>query len=185
MIKLYGNISTKLDCDALINECKKNKVIPCTGHMEFPSDSKYYDEYKRQTDAGIKAGYTSIEFTHYYPKKHYDNKFTEIFESFTNTTHFLSVVSEIKPGKCAPWHWDIPPPEFEEALKNDYNWNDFVRYLCFIDKPKYGQAFMLEDTCFYLEEQGNVYQYPKIDSYHAGFNAGLETKFLYTYTGIK
>lgn len=180
MLNLYGNISNELDCDALISQCKTNTVIPYTGHMDLPSDSKYYSEYKRQTDAAVNAGYnTSVEFSHYYPIQHYDNTFTEIFESFTNTKHFLSFVSEIKPGKCAPWHWDINP------WLDDYPDSKFVRYVCFIDKPKHGQGFMIEDTCFYLEEQGNVYQYPKLDSYHAGFNAGLETKFLYTYTGIK
>lgn len=179
MLKLYGNINSLIDCDFLIKQCMTHTVETYVGHMEQPKDSLYYDEYIKQHTAALEAGYNeSVEFRHYYPVLHFSESVTKEFEKFTNTKHLLSFVSEIRPGKCAPWHSDINP------WLDDYPNGEFVRYVCFIDKPKHGQAFMIEDTCFYLEEQGNVYQYPSLDSFHAGFNAGLETKFLYTYTGI-
>lgn len=60
-----------------------------------------------------------------------------------------------------------------------------MRCICFIDKPKPGQAFMVEDECFYMEPQGIMYRYPSVSSWHAGFNAGLSTKFLFTFTAVK
>lgn len=175
----------KLDtdiCDKLIAECQQHSVEPYHGPMDLDDDDLFYEDHIEQKELAKKAGYTqndSIEFIHYYPETHFGNWFIDLFEKQVNARHLLSFVSEIHPGKCAPWHWDINP------WLNDYPEGDIRRYVCFIDKPKPGQAFMLEDRCFYMEEQGSIYAYPSLTSCHAGFNAGLETKFLFTFTGIK
>jgi len=182
-MKMYvGNCLEELDCDRLIADCKNNIVDPYYGNMDLNPNDLFYKDHLEQKQLAEQAGYTSgnsIEFRHYYPEKHFKKSYVEKFENIVNATCLLSFVSEIRPGKCAPWHWDINP------WLDDYPEGEIVRYVCFIDKPKYGQAFMIEEDCFYMEPQGNVYQYPRLDSWHAGFNAGLETKFIFTFTGIK
>lgn len=169
-------------CNNLILECQKHNVLPYTGNRDLTPDEPFYTDHIEQKRLAESAGYTlgnSIEFRHYYPNEHFDMSFIEDFEHRLNIESFSSFVSELRPGKCAPWHWDINP------LFEKYKDREIVRMICFIDKPKHGQAFLLEDECFYLEPQGSVYQYPSVKSWHAGFNAGLETKFLFTISGFK
>lgn len=181
-MKLYiGNISADF-CNHLINECVQHNVEPYNGNMDLSPDDLFYEDHLKQKQQANEAGYTkgnSIEFRHYYPNKHFNEEFVFEFEKIVDASCLLCFVSEIRPGKCAPWHWDINP------WLNDYPKGQLVRYVCFVDKPKQGQAFMIEDECFYMEKQGNIYQYPSLDSHHAGFNAGLDTKFLFTFTGLK
>lgn len=176
-----GQISSIL-CNNLIEQCKQHTVEPYYGNMDLNPEDLYYKDHLKQKQLAEQAGYNkgdSIEFRHYYPEKHFSLDFITAFENIVNAKCLLSFVSEIRPGKCAPWHWDINP------WLNDYPKGEVIRYVCFIDKPKPGQAFMIEDECFYMESQGNIYQYPSLDSWHAGFNAGLKTKFLFTFTGLK
>jgi len=177
-----GNCSSIINCDQLIAECIQHTVQPYHSNMDLDPVDLFYEDHLEQKQMAKAAGYTSgnsIEFRHYYPKQHFNESYISQFESFVNATCLLSFISEIRPGKCAPWHWDINP------WLNDYPEGEIVRYVCFIDKPKYGQAFMIEEDCFYMEPQGNVFQYPSLNSWHAGFNAGLDTKFLFTFTGLK
>lgn len=175
-----GIVSSSL-CNNLISQCTKHEVEPFYGNKDLEPEDMFYDDHLLQKQLAIKAGYrdgNSIEFRHYYYPQHFDFSFIKEIESLTNTKHLKSFVSEIKPGKCAPWHWDINPD-----LKH-YPVNLVERFVCFINKPKFGQAFMIEEECFYMEPQGNIYRYPNLNSWHAGFNAGLETKFLFTFTGL-
>lgn len=180
-MKHFIGTASNLLCNDLINQCTRHEVTPYFGNMDLSPDDLFYKDHLKQKKLAEDAGYTknnSIEFKHYYPKKHFNQDFIKEIESITNTKNLLSFVSEIQPGKCAPWHWDINP------WLHEYPDGDIHRYVCFIDTPKYGQAFMIEDECFYMETQGNIYKYPSLDSWHAGFNAGLETKFLFTFTGL-
>lgn len=168
-------------CNSLIAQCLQHNVSPYHGNMDLDPNDLFYNDHLEQKRLAEQAGYTegnSVEFRHYYPNKHFDYKFVSCFEEIVKAEELLSFVSEIRPGKCAPWHWDINP------WLEQYPEGEIIRYVCFIDRPKHGQAFMIEDECFYLPEQGSIYQYPKINSWHAGFNAGLETKFLFTFTGL-
>lgn len=180
MKEFVSNIPVNL-CNNLIEECKQHVVEPYYGNMDLNPDDLFYEDHLEQKRLADEAGYTagnSVEFRHYYPNTHFDNMFINSFESVVGAKCLISFVSEIRPGKCAPWHWDINP------WLNEYPKGDIVRYVCFIDTPKHGQAFMIEDECFYMEKQGNIYKYPSLDSQHAGFNAGLKTKFLFTFTGL-
>lgn len=181
MKNFIGKISVDF-CENIITECQQHDVEPYKGNMDLDPNMLFYEEHLKQKKLAKDAGYTrgdSIEFRHYYPEHHFSTSFVNKIEDITKTKQLLSFVSEIRPGKCAPWHWDINP------WLDDYPDGKINRYVCFIDKPKYGQAFMIEDESFYLIEQGSIFKYPSLESWHAGFNAGLKTKFLFTYTGIE
>lgn len=180
-MKEFISVLPKALCDSLINECVEHDVEPYYGNMTLDPNDLYYEDHLEQKRLAQSAGYTSgnsVEFRHYYPGQHFDVKYISAIEELTSLTCLIGFVSEIRPGKCAPWHWDINP------WLDDYPIDKVSRYACFIDVPKHGQAFMIEDDCFYMEPQGNIYKYPSLDSWHAGFNAGLESKFLFTFTGL-
>jgi hypothetical protein len=180
MKQYIGKMPQDMCCD-LIKQCNNQTVDPYHGNKDLDPKDKFYEDHLEQKRLATAAGYTqgnSIEFRHYYPARHFDLDFVREFELITKSKSLLNYVSEIRPGKCAPWHWDINP------LLDTYPLGQIVRYACFIDTPKKGQAFMIEEDCFYMEPQGSIYQYPTLTSCHAGFNAGLETKFLFTFTGL-
>jgi len=182
-MKIYkGNCSLVIDCDLLISECLEHTVEPYTGNMDLDPTDLFYEDHLEQKQLAEIAGYTkgtSIEFRHYYPETHFDKEFVDKISEFIGVIPLISFVSEIRPGKCAPWHWDINP------WLNDYPDGKINRYTCFINKPKPGHVFMIEQECFYWEDQGNIYQYPDLKSWHAGSNVGLENKYLFTLTGLQ
>ena len=174
-------------CDLVISECMQHTVVPYKGNRELDPEHKFYEDHLEQRRLAEESGYTqgdSVEFMHYKIDTHYNENIHTVINNAIDVEVLQSFVSEIRPGKCAPWHWDIPSLTEDPRVVQDYNPENLIRCVCFIDKPKYGQAFMIEDECFYLEPQGAIYRYPKLDSWHAGFNAGLSTKFLFTFTAL-
>jgi hypothetical protein len=89
-------------------------------------------------------------------------------------------ISEVRPGKCTPWHWDINPWENEHKKLGN-----IVRYFVFLSKPAPGHIFVTEHDAYYNEAQGSIFQYEDIHSYHAGSNVGLTPKFLLTLTAYQ
>jgi hypothetical protein len=128
------------------------------------------------------AGYSKIdvvEWINYYPEKDFDNTVVTDFETFSNTTCARAWISMIRPGKMAPWHLDVDDNQ-EGYLKL----GNLVRYTCHICTPSPGQVFMLDQEVFYCEEQGNTYQWPSYDSWHAGSNSGFTNKYMFNFLGI-
>lgn len=186
MSKYVGNILSKIDCDQLLKDISnyKDQVPVFTGPGYIAPGELFHEKYIDIMDKLTSAGYFSnsdVEFRHYNAGIHYDKNINDIFGEIVGATCLSSFISEVRPGKCAPLHKDILK---YEATPEKYN-NALVRYVCFIDKPKFGQAFIIEETCLYMVEQGSIYQFPKLDSWHAGLNAGLEPKFIMTWTGYQ
>lgn len=174
-MKLFlGNYNAQLNCDELLKQVKSTDVEYFYSHMNLT------EEEQKSTDELRKLGYNehNVKFKHYSFGKHFDKWFAEELGRITNVTPVMCVVSSIEPGCMVPWHVDYNPWENEHKQHGELH-----RFLCFIDKPQNGHVFMVEDESFYYEEQGNVYKYPSIHSYHAGANAGLTTKYLLTMTG--
>lgn len=181
-----GKIDTHI-CNSVINECMQHTVIPYKGNRDLDPTHKYYLDHLEQKQLADKSGYTdgdSVEFFHYKPGHEYSDDIHTIINDTIGGKVLQSFISEIRQGKCAPWHWDIPSLDESRDVVQDYNSDDLIRGICFISTPKPGQAFMVEDECFYMEPQGSIYRYPSVSSWHAGFNAGLETKFLLTFTAL-
>ena len=181
-----GKIDTHI-CNSVINECMQHTVIPYKGNRDLDPTHKYYLDHLEQKQLADKSGYTdgdSVEFFHYKPGHEYSDDIHTIINDTIGGKVLQSFISEIRQGKCAPWHWDIPSLDESRDVVQDYNSDDLIRGICFISTPKPGQAFMVEDECFYMEPQGSVYRYPSVSSWHAGFNTGLETKFLLTFTAL-
>jgi hypothetical protein len=179
-MKYSGNISQVVDCDNLINTIKQHDVLPMHGHMDLDKDNPCYTEYKRQTDMLKHAGYTedSVEYRHYSSGKHFSKDIEIAISKYVNCNPLMCWISEIRPGKCTPWHNDINPWEIQHKKLGT-----LVRYISFISKPQFGHIFVTDSNSYYNELQGNIYQYPDIYTFHAGANVGLVPKYVLTLTG--
>jgi hypothetical protein len=182
MKKYITNISDIIDCDSIIQQISKCNVPVSHGHMELPKDNPYYHEYVRQTTLLASAGYddSTVEYRHYKCGEHFSIEVQYKLAERIDVIPLMCWISEIRPGKCTPWHWDINP--WEDAHKK---LGELVRYFCFISKPAGGHVFMTEFDAYYNEPQGNLYQYEDIHTWHAGSNVGLGPKFLLTLTAYK
>jgi len=182
-MKLYiGNCQTEFDCNKLIIQLQNQIVKPCHGHMELDSNNPFYKEYVDQTTVLSSAGYNeqTVEYRHYKSGEHFSKDIETSLGRIVEATPLMCWISEIRPGKCTPWHWDINPWEEEQSKLGT-----LVRFFCFISKPQPGHIFVTEHDAYYNEPQGSIYQYEHIHSWHAGSNIGLTPKFLLTLTAYK
>lgn len=182
MKKYIGNLNHKISCDNLIESLSQHAVTPSHGHMSLPDDNCFYKDYVEQTNILKQAGYNdyTVEYRHYRSGIHFDKQIETVIGDLVDAVPLMCWISEIRPGKCTPYHWDINPWEKEQEQLGE-----LVRYFCFLSKPKFGHVFVTADECFYMEEQGSIYQYNHIHEWHAGSNIGIEPKFLLTFTGYK
>ena len=184
-VKYVGNCQPNIDCESLIAHLKTQEGHIHYGNISLPEDNPYYQDSLIQKQQAIDAGYrdpgnNSLEFRHYNGGEQFDFSIVEAFADLVKAKPLLCWISEIRPGKCAPWHWDINPWEKEHEKLGK-----LVRYHCHLSKPKPGHIFIVEDQVFYNQEQGSIYQWSDLHAYHAGSNVGLETKFLFTFTGYQ
>lgn len=182
-MKLYiGNCQEFFDCEDIINQVSKHDVPVSHGHMDLNQNDLFYDEYLRQTEMLRSAGYdeSTVEYRHYHSGRHFDERFVDIIGNIVKATPLMCWLSEIRPGKCTPRHWDINPWEKEHKKLGT-----LVRYFIFISRPQFGHIFLTTDDAYYMEPQGAIYQYADIHAWHAGGNLGTTPKFLMTFTGYQ
>jgi hypothetical protein len=165
---------------------KWDEIIPTLDNGEVRSPGiKFYQNkdgrFDYLIDLWTNAGYDksdSVEWINFYPTIHYNNNVTTDFEKYCGHKHVKSWISKIRPGKSAPLHQDI-----DDTL--DLVQGRLIRYSCFISKPAPGSIFILGDTVFHKEPQGNVWQWGHHLDWHAGTNCGFYDKFMYHYIGLK
>jgi hypothetical protein len=177
-MKLY--IGKLENCDELLKEISQHEVAPSHGHLKLSPENAFYEESERQTKMLSSVGYddTTVEYRHYQSEKHFDKKWAMRIAEIVGATPLMCWVSEIRPGKCTPWHWDINPWENEHKQLGT-----LIRYFCFVSAPAPGHVFVTESDCYYNEPQGSIYQYEDIHAWHAGSNVGIKPKYLLTFTG--
>lgn len=182
MKKYIGNCYPAVDCNKLIDEIKKHNVQPSHGHMELDKSNPFYNDYVQQTERLKIAGYTEqeVEYRHYQCGEHFSRDIEKTIGDIVGAVPLMCWVSEIRPGKCTPWHWDINPWEEEHKKLGT-----LVRYFMFLTPPAPGHIFVTEDDAYYNEPQGSIYQYSDIHAWHAGTNVGLVPKMLLTLTGYQ
>lgn len=147
-----------------------------------PVSAKLKDSYHSIMTTWIDAKYdlSKIQWYDYYPGEHFDIDIQNKFAKLVNAKPCRVFVSEVWPGRCVPYHWDVEDKE-DEWLKE----GNLVRYVCFMEKPKFGHVLILEDQCFYNVKQHEVYRWDSYKSHHAGTNAGSEPYYLFHFLGIQ
>jgi hypothetical protein len=187
MPKRVGSTLGLIDWERVIEEIQphegdSNSVTSVIDRSEAEAvgDQNLLSAYRNIISTWETAGYDlkQIQWNDYYPGEHFDIEVQHIFEKMFNIIPRRVFVSEVFPGRCVPYHWDVEDHE-KEWLEE----GKLVRYVCFIDKPKFGHVLMLEDQCFYNIQQHELYQWDNYRSHHAGTNCGSEPYYLFHFLG--
>ena len=187
MTKYVGSTKDLIDWDSVIAS-----IIPRSGDYNSVtsvvdrSESNWSDvpellgSYHEIIDTWQKANYdlNNIEWWDYYPGQHFDVNIQNKFAEFVNAEPLRVFISEVMPGQCVPYHWDVEDHE-EEWLQL----GSLVRYVCFIDKQKFGHVLIIEQECFYNAEQHIVYEWDNYRDHHAGTNCGTDPYYLFHFLG--
>jgi hypothetical protein len=187
MTKYIGTTKDIIDWDVILE-----KIVSRTGDYNSVksvvdrSESNWEDDptllgsYHEVIGTWKKANYdlNNIEWWDYYPGNHFDNDVQDKFAELVNADPLRVFISEVMPGQCVPYHWDVEDHE-EEWLKI----GPLVRYVCFVDKPKFGHVLIVDQECFYNAEQHLIYQWNNYRDHHAGTNCGTEPYYLFHFLG--
>ena len=117
----------------------------------------------------------SVKWTNYY----LDYKIQELFADQLNCVPMRSWISKIEPGYMTGWHWDV---DENESLYRSAG--DLVRYTCFIDTPKLGHIFLVDDQYYFNMPHGKIIKWNKYNDWHLGTNGGLEPFYMFHLIGI-
>jgi hypothetical protein len=145
------------------------------------ADCDLTSSYVKIMDTWRRAKYDlkNIQWYDYYPGEHYDIEVQTKFADLVGADPRRVFISEVWPGHCVPYHWDVEDHE-AEWLKEGL----LVRYVCFIEPTNmFGHALILEDECFYNITEHEVYQWDDHKSFHAGTNAGEFPYYLFHFLG--
>lgn len=177
MVRLIGNCSKVIDWNAVIKDCENTEPEYIGPSHSRADNLPGLDEIANMWE---KAGYKNLDqggtvgWDMYIPGKQFDQSAIEKFcEYFEIENYSTAWISSIKVGNFAPIHWDVHDDE-EEMSKLP----DIPRYHCHIGKPKFGHIFIVDEKCFYNQQQGATYRWESRKLWHAGTNMGLETKYI-------
>ena len=183
--KHIGSTHTIINWQSIIDSIK-----PKTGDFNTPltvierantdpnAETSYYDGIM-ETWKKANYDFKNIQWYDYYPGEHFDIDVQTKFANIVNADPRRVFISELWPGHCVPYHWDVEDFE-DEWLKE----GELVRYVCFL-RHGFGHAFVLEDECFYNIAEGEIYKWDDYKSFHAGTNAGEFPYYLFHFLGIQ
>jgi len=188
MSKLVGNTEGIIDWDEIVSICRASnngdfnsvKTVVDRAEGSWKDDPELLGSYREVIELWDNAGYDleQIEWYDYYPEEHFDIEVQNKFAEIINVTPRYTFVSEVHPGRCVPCHWDVENNEKEWLKKGD-----LVRYTCFMDKPKFGHVFILEDEMFYNAKQHDIIEWNFYKNWHAGTNCGSDPWYLFHMLG--
>jgi hypothetical protein len=138
----------------------------------------YLEIYKMWEES--KFNMSSIKWINYYPTTHYPSLIDDQMCEQLGINKLRSWISQIDPGYCAPWHWDVDDNESAYL-----ELGEIQRYSCFISKPNNGQMFQLGNQYYTSQPQGTIVKWNNYKEWHAGVNAGITSKYMYHIMGYR
>jgi len=182
MPKFIGNTRSLIDWEGMISSLE-TQVPAYVGPRHSKDDD--IEGIKEMDRLWTTAGHKLLNengtagWDMFFPELNFDKDIVEKFSTFVNVESLSCWVSRIHPGNMTPWHWDCNDKE-EEYIKLNT-----ARFTCHISKPDNGHFVMVENTCMYNQEQGNIWEWPSRTSWHGGINCGLRPKYLFNFFGIR
>ena len=186
MPKYFGTTNGIIDWDPIVEICRQcddgdeNTVTSVVDRSEAEAEGTLLQSYRGIIDTWRDAGYKleDIIWHDYYPGEHFDIEIQNKFADIVNADPRRVFVSDVAPGRNVPYHWDVEDKE-EEWLAE----GELKRWVCFMDKPRWGSVLILEDECFHNVEQGAIYEWDHYRSYHAGTVCGKDNQYLFHFLG--
>jgi len=188
MPKYVGSTENLIDWGSIVKICKSrndgdfNSVTTVVDRSEssWQEDQDLLGSYREVIKIWTDAGYAleKIQWYDYYPGTHFDIEVQNKFADLVNADPRRVFVSELWPGRCVPYHWDVEDKEKEWLAEGD-----LVRYVCFMEKPQFGHVLIIENDIFYNTKQHDVWEWDNYRNWHAGANCGSEPYYLFHFLG--
>lgn len=186
MPKYFGTTEGIIDWNPVVQACEqcttgdKNTVTSVVDRSEAEAEGPLLESYRGIINTWQNAGYSleEIYWHDYYPGEHFDIEIQNKFAKIINAEPLRVFVSEVDPGRNVPYHWDVEDKE-DEWLKL----GELKRWVCFMDKPRWGNILILEDECFHNSPQGEIWEWDNYRSYHAGTSMGIHKQYLFHFLG--
>lgn len=185
-VTYVGNCLNLIDLDSLVNQVslssgtQKNGYNPYSPSMNLSEQLK--KEFEKMNSLWKAAGYLDLNnfiWTNYRPDIDFDNSYISKLGESLNVTPLNVWISSLTPGCCVPYHTDLE--------QNEEKWSKqgtLVRYTVFIDEPKIGHIFLINEDCFHMIERGSIFKWNNWKEYHIGMNCGLERKYMLHIVGV-
>jgi len=180
-MKYIDNCSHLINWNSIIESVRNLEGTRVTYTKEFFNVNlpgfKELDEIWQ--NAGFQYGEPSIEWINYFPDQ-FGNNIVEEFSNFINVKPWMVWISRINVGRMAPLHKDAHSKINELLLLGSPK-----RFTCFIENPKesFGHVSIVDDVCITKFKQGDIYEWPSYNSWHAGGNGGITDKFQFNFWG--
>jgi hypothetical protein len=180
MSKYFGNLSSVIDQYINLRKLENGfvDILNIQENSENDTTSTAYKIQEMLKSAGYKD--PAWEGKSYYPNFHFSKDLVYDLDKIFGTVALNCWISEIPVGKVSPPHYDIDPRENE--LKSS---GEIVRYSIHLGEPVLGHAFFIGDKVHYMETHGSTYKWNNPNELHSASNAGLKSKYMLIYGGIK
>ena len=186
MPKYIGTTAGIINWDPIIQICKESKTgdlntgTTVVDRSEAEADGDLLDSYRGIINTWSDAGYklSDIYWYDYYPGVHFDIDVQNKFSNIVNADPRRVFISKVDPGRNVPYHWDVEDKEKEWLAQGELK-----RWVCFIDKPRWGSVLILEDKAFYNVGQGEIWEWDHYRSHHAGTCCGAHSQYLFHFLG--
>jgi hypothetical protein len=185
-VTYVGNCKDLIDLDSLVNQVSLSKGSERNGNQPYsPSmnlSERLKKEFEKMNSTWKAAGYLDLNnflYTIHKPEIDFDNSYISKLGESLNVTPLNVWISSLTPGCCVPYHTDLE--------QNEDKWSKqgtLVRYTVFIDDPKIGHIFLINEDCFHMIERGSIFKWNNWKEYHIGMNCGLERKYMLHIVGV-
>jgi len=146
------------------------------GQKKSAADVMNQSEYQSLSDSSY--NFTNNFWQEYHYTKDYDFTINQCFSALTNLFFLDSWITRVDPGRNIPYH--------NCQLSNRYDlgsYRNLFQLTCFIDAPRWGSAFIIEDQLFYNMPLGSIVAWESGDSSYASTVAGVTPQYLYHFIG--
>jgi hypothetical protein len=181
-MRYIGNCSNKIDWNSVINTCRDIPGVRMTYDLNcFPDTDQFRELDKIWQGAGYKYGEPSIEWINYFPEQ-FGKEVVDSFAAIVNAKPWMVWISRINVGRMAPLHIDAHSKIDEVLLLGKP-----IRFTCFIEKrdDSLGHVSIVGDVAVSGANQGDIYEWPSYDAWHAGGNGGITDKFQFNFWGYR
>lgn len=170
---LVGNTENAIDWNSVItNLLNKNESVVQQEKLRNCKYSLANEYYKSSNfcDAGA-------EWINYYPGTDFNSEIVPIFGSIINKTNFVRAwISEVRPGKSAPYHWDCDDNEISYIQKGD-----LLRYTSNISENDPGHITVVGSHVLKSDRVGDIFRWHDHRQWHGSSNMGTTSKFQFNY----
>jgi hypothetical protein len=170
-VTVVGNTSELIDWPIILN-----KLRTLNGN-ELPEFNKVNIHYQKMLELfnSSKTNRSNMQWINFYPNVHYDQHIDNKICNFLGHTNWARAwISEVRPGKIVPWHYD-----FDDNEKQFLSTGKLVRYSIKLT-DQIGHVAIVGNNVL-SGEIGDVFKWNDHRDWHGSLNCSSVSKFQYNF----